>query len=363
MKYFNSNNSIPTPAEPVGGLLVKTPGSAEEVIEAFIRCLDAKNTTRLSYRKALRQFFRWTETTGRALDHLNRQDVLAYREFLFDEKAPHSELTVSLYMTAIRRFFEWTEGEKIYPNVAKDIKSPRKNKKAFKKMHLTDSQGAEYLDAFLSAETERRRAIADSQGLQHHERLSFRNLHRMSVRDYAMVSLMLYCGLRTIEVSRLNVGDITFKAGKRILMVQGKGHDAKDAYVILIDEAWRPVKEYLDTRPAAPASAPLFVCEGYGCEGRRISTKRIQTISKEGFRRIGLDGHEYSAHSLRHTTGVMIVKNGGGLLDVQTVLRHENPATSEIYIASAMEELRLQNAPESRLAGCFQRQNPSPFNG
>ena len=353
MMTFNSNTAIT--ANTSASSLQRTDFSSgiEAALSAFTASLDAKPATRKSYLKALRGFFRWVHGTGRDLGMLKRSDILSYREGLLCDTNPHSELTVSLYMTAVRRFYEWTEGEKIYPNIAKDIKSPRKNKKAFKKMHLTDRQGADYLDAFLHAEKERDEAVRSCEGMRHHDRLRFRNLHRMSVRDYAMVSLMLYCGLRTIEVSRLNVGDVSYKAGKRILWIQGKGHDAKDAYVILIDEAWRPLKEYLDTRPSAPASAPMFVCEGYGSEGRRISTKRIQTISKEGFRRIGLDDHAYSAHSLRHTTGVMIVKNGGGLLDVQTVLRHENPATSEIYIASAMEELRLENAPESRLAGCF----------
>ena len=328
MMTFNSNTAIT--ANTSASSLRRTDFSSgiEAVLSAFTASLDAKPATRKSYLKALRGFFRWVHGTGRDLGMLKRSDILSYREGLLCDTNPHSELTVSLYMTAVRRFYEWTEGEKIYPNIAKDIKSPRKNKKAFKKMHLTDRQGADYLDAFLHAEKERDEAVRSCEGMRHHDRLRFRNLHRMS-------------------------GDVSYKAGKRILWIQGKGHDAKDAYVILIDEAWRPLKEYLDTRPSAPASAPMFVCEGYGSEGRRISTKRIQTISKEGFRRIGLDDHAYSAHSLRHTTGVMIVKNGGGLLDVQTVLRHENPATSEIYIASAMEELRLENAPESRLAGCF----------
>lgn len=355
MNLFITNNVITSSEEPVGALSARVPGSREELVEAFISCLDAKPTTRYSYRKAINLYLRWLDATGRELRSVRREDVLAYKDSLFDERSPHSELTVSLYMTAVRRFYEWTEGEKLYPNVARDIRSPRKNKKAFKKMHLTDRQGADYLDSFQEAEHLRLRESAGARDGHSHAHPSFRNLHAMSLRDYAMVSLMLYCGLRTVEVSRLNVGDISWKGGKRVVWVQGKGHDAKDAYVILIDQAWEPIREYLQTRPSAQDAAPLFVCEGYGSEGRRLSTKRIQTISKDGFRRIGLDSHAYSAHSLRHTTGVMIVKNGGGLLEVQTVLRHENPATSEIYIASAMEELRLENAPESRLANCFGR--------
>lgn len=353
MRTFNSNTpegsrSLVT----IGGSAVvadRRSGDWRAVLSAFIVSLDKKSTTRATYKKALVQYFKWVESSGRSLASMTREDILSFKDYLLDPARRRSELTVALYVTAVRRFYQWTEGEKVYPNIARDISNPRKNKKAFKKMHLTDEQGAAYLDAFLAEESNREEAISEGR------RLQFRNLHRESLRDYAIATLMLYCGLRTIEVHRLDVGDITFRAGKRVVLVQGKGHDAKDAYVLLIDEAWGPVKEYLATRPHALDTEPLFVCEGYGSEGRRLSAKRIQAISKDGFRRIGLDGHAYSAHSLRHTTGVMIVKNGGSLLDVQTVLRHESPATSEIYLRSAMEEIRLQNAPESRLSHCFGR--------
>ena len=352
MDYVNTNTPSGRSLVTIGGRQVYADRHAADwqaVLSAFIVSLDKKVTTRETYKKALVQYFKWVDATSRSLASMTRTDILSFKDWLLDPSHRHSELTVALYVTALRRFYQWTEGEKVYPNIARDISNPRRNKKAFKKMHLTPEQGGEYLDAFRNAEPER--AAQEEAG----QRLRFRNLHAQSLRDYAMVTLMLYCGLRTVEVSRLNVEDITWRNGRRVVYVQGKGHDAKDAYVVLIDEAYAPIKDYLATRPRALASEPLFVCEGYGSEGRRLSAKRIQTISKEGFRKIGLDGHAWSAHSLRHTTGVMIVKNGGSLLDVQTVLRHESPATSEIYLQSAMEEIRIQNAPESRLSGCFQR--------
>lgn len=324
------------------------------VLAAFISSVDRKPATREAYRKALVQFFRWVERTGRTTNALAREDILAFKDYLLAEdggEVAKSELTAGLYLTALRRLYAWLEGEKIYPNIARDIQNPRRVKGVFKKMHLTDDQGAAYLDAF--EDMERRRAELLALGQKGHR--NFSRLHQEALRDYAIVSLMLYCGLRTMEVSSLDVQDITFKAGVRILMVKGKGHSAKDDYVALIDEAYRPVVEYLKTRPGASATAPLFTCVGYGSEGRRVSTRRIQKICKDGFGRIELYGHAYSAHSLRHTTGVMIVKRGGGLLDVQEVLRHSNPATSEIYLRSAMEEIRLQHSPEQRLSGCFGR--------
>ena len=62
-----------------------------------------------------------------------------------------------------------------------------------------------------------------------------------------------------------------------------------------------------------------------------------------------MDGREFSAHSLRHTTAVAILKHGGNITDVQEVLRHASPVTSQIYTESVKEEMRLQNAPEMML--------------
>lgn len=330
----------------------------DELLDTFLLSLDVSGSSRRSYRIAMRQFFAFVRDTGRSLSSLSRSDILSFKESLLPENGRrHSELTVSLYLSAVRAFYAWAEAQMLYPNIARDVKSPRRKGRGFKKMHLSESEGAEYLDRFLHADREREKAVADNNADEGRTRMMrhFPNLKSMSMRDYAMMSLMLYCGLRTIEVVRLDVGDVTYRGGRRVLMVRGKGRDAKDAYVVLIDEAWEPVSRYLSTRKGALPGEPLFVCEGYGIRGRRMSTRRVQAICKAGMRAIGLDGHEYSAHSLRHTTGVMIVRHGGQLLDVQTVLRHASTATSQIYIESAMEEIRIQNAPESRLEGCFRK--------
>ena len=63
----------------------------------------------------------------------------------------------------------------------------------------------------------------------------------MSLRDFAIVNLILRTGLRTIEVVRADVGDITFKGNRRILRVWGKGHDTKDDFVVLTDKTYLPI--------------------------------------------------------------------------------------------------------------------------
>ena len=175
----------------------------------------------------------------------------------------------------------------------------------------------------------------------------------MSLRDYAIVNLILRTGLRTVEVVRADVGDITFKGDKRVLLVWGKGHTEKDDFVVLSEKAYEPIKNYLATRKGAKAGEPLFTSNSRQNYGERLTTRTISALCKEGLKAIGLDGKEYTAHSLRHTTAVAILKHGGMITDVQDVLRHTSPATSQIYTESVKEELRLERAPEQLLDVAF----------
>ena len=290
-----------------------------EAVEAFLSECDIRANSKNVYRRGLLYFFRWVESTGRTISDLTRADILAFKETLLQT---HSNLTIAGYMVALRRFYEWTEGCKLYPNIARGIKSP-KRKNAYLKEHLRENQIAELLKHFEG-----------------------------NARDYAIVNLLLRTGLRCIEVVRANIEDVTYKGGQRILKVWGKGRDDKDAFVVLTEKAYKPIKEYLDTRGSTTLKEPLFVSTSNRNLKGRLTTRTISKICKEGFRAIGIDGKEYTAHSLRHTTAVMLLKSGS-LSDVQSVLRHSSPATSQVYTKSIEEELRLANPSEMKLDGIF----------
>lgn len=309
----------------VGGQLVKAgTDNWRGVVASFISTQDVKESSRSLYSRTLSQYFNWLEETGRLARFLTltRQDVLEYKDSLLASGL--SALTVSSYIVSVRKFYEWAESEKKYPNIAKGIKTPRR-KQAFKKQHLTDTKSKELLQHF----------------------------HDMSLRDYAIVNLMLRTGLRTVEVARANVGDITFKGDRRVLLVWGKGHTEKDDFVVLTDKAYEPIRDYLASRKGVKAGEPLFTSTSRQNRGERLTTRTISYVCKEGLKAIGLDGKEYTAHSLRHTTAVAILKHGGAITDVQEVLRHTSPATSQIYTESVKEELRLEHAPESVLDSAF----------
>lgn len=297
-------------------------GTIEELVKTFIDSQDVKGSSKATYFRTLKQFFTWVSAKGYSLPNLNRVSILEYKEDLL--ASGKSSLSVGSYITSVRRFYEWAEANKLYPNIAKGIKSP-KRKQQFKKQPLLPSQALELLE----------------------------ELNKKSNRDYAIVNLLLRTGLRTIEVIRADVGDITFKGGKRVLIIQGKGRDEKDNFVVLTDKAYTPIKSYLETRGATSPTEPLFISESNNSKGQRLTTRTISQIAKDNLKAIGLDERAFTAHSLRHTTAVNILRAGGSLETAQMTLRHSNPATTQIYTNTLNEERRLQNSGEALLDNLY----------
>lgn len=322
MNTMNADNTDLTPVMTDGPTGTLARRECEEnweiLLAAFLDSQDLRQKSRETYYWGMVQYFRWMQESGHAMKSMTPADVMSFKNFMVKKRL--SPLTIGSYLTAVRQFYKWTENTMLYPNIARSVKPPR-GKKGFRKMHLNETEASDML-AYLKSK---------------------------SLRDYAIVNLILRTGLRTIEVVRADVEDIRHKRGRRILKVWGKGYDDKDNFVILGDAVWNPIQEYLNTRCMQSKKEPLFVTDGKGHRGARMSTRSVQYVCKESMKAIGLEGHEYSAHSLRHTTAVLILKNGGDWQDVQRVLRHSSPATSQIYTASIEEEVRLDRNPEGIL--------------
>jgi integrase/recombinase XerD len=299
-----------------------TPQRIEELVDRFIASQDVKESSKLLYRRTLKQYFNWVEDKGYLLSEIARPQLLEYKQDLLS--SDKSSLTVGSYITSVRRFYEWTEANKYYPNVAKGIKTP-KRKQQFKKQPLLPAQATALLSYYQDK----------------------------ALRDYAIVNLLLRTGLRTIEIIRANVEDITFKGSQRVLLVHGKGRDEKDNFVLLTNKAYQPIEEYLSSRGKVNSSEPLFTSTSNNSKGERLSTRSISYIVKEGLKAIGLDERAFTAHSLRHTTAVNILRAGGSLEQAQMTLRHSNPATTQIYTATLNEERRLQNSGEALIDSLY----------
>lgn len=233
-------------------------------------------------------------------------------------------MTVGSYISSVCRFYEWFESEKIYLNVAKGVKSPKRQNK-FRKHGLTPEQSQNLLTYF----------------------------QERSSRDFAIMSLLLRTGLRTIELIRADILDITFKSGQRILEVKGKSKDYKEAFVCLTDKTYQAICLYLQSRGRIKTGDTSFISYSNNSKGQQLTTKTTSYAAKKGLCCIGLNGHEFTAHSLRDTTAETVIRAGGTIQDSQGELRPSSSVTTQIYSQSLTEEMRLINPAEKLIDTIF----------
>lgn len=286
-------------------------------IERYLIEADVAASTKDTYRKGLRQFFRWWETRGGG--ELARADVLAFKQ----DKLVHLQAnTVGAYLSALKGFFTWLEAEKLYPNVAAGVKGT-KVFQGHKKDALTPSQVGHVLEALKGSS-------------------------ELELRNYAIVNLLVRTGLRTIEVHRANIDDIRNNGAATVLYIQGKGHQSKDDFVVLTDAAARPIYAYLAARKERNASAPLFASMSNKTMGKRLSARSLREIVKDALRAASLDSPRITTHSLRHSAVSLALIGGASLQQAQAMARHSSITTTMIY---AHNLDRIGNAAENVIDG------------
>jgi integrase/recombinase XerC/integrase/recombinase XerD len=287
------------------------------IIDRFLLAHDIKPKSKETYRRALRQFFTYLSDNG--ITKPTRESLIAYKVYLIDKNL--SAYTVSAYIIATRKLFQWTESERIYPNIASQIKGQKKPK-GFKKDALSVKQ-AQHLLTIMETDT-----------------LS-------GARDYALVNLLVRTGLRTIEATRADIEDIRQQGEQAVLFIQGKGRDSKDDIVILTDETLEPIRAYISMRgQGVRDSSPLFISHSDRNYGERLTTRSVSRIVKEKLQASGLDDKRLTAHSLRHTAVTFSLIGGASIQEAQTLARHSDINTTLIY---AHNLDRISKAPEHKI--------------
>lgn len=156
------------------------------------------------------------------------------------------------------------------------------------------------------------------------------------IRDYAIITLFLNCGMRLSELAGINLKDVKGDT----LTVLGKGN--KERTIYLNQACIDAIDNYLtNVRPKTGIKAPDQNAMFISRNNRRISVKTIQHIVKMHLKAAGLDESKYSVHKLRHTAATLMYKYGH--VDVrilQEILGHTNLSTTQIYTHLDDEQLR-----------------------
>ena len=290
--------------------------------DRWVRYLDVAPRSVQTYSSNLKQFLIWLAKNG--ITQPTREDIIGFRDDLIQKN--HRPSTVQGAMAAVRLFFEFCEVSGVYKNVAKHVKSPKLDK-GHKHDYLTSDQSKELLATCEEPENQ-----------------------EQSLRDKAILSVMLTTGLRTISIVSADFGDISKIGDATVLFYLGKGHTEKGTYVKLTAPVEHAIRKYLAVRGKSgeiKENEPLFTSISNRNKNGRMTTKAIRMMIKTRLRNIGIDNRRVSAHSLRHTAATLNLLAGGSLEETQAMLGHSNITVTQIY---AHNISRINSKSEQRVS-------------
>jgi integrase/recombinase XerD len=144
-------------------------------------------------------------------------------------------------------------------------------------------------------------------------------------RTRMMILLAALAGLRVHEIAKMHGGDLDRISG--VLTVTGKG--GKTAMIPLHEDLLAEAESW----PRADWWFP-----SYGAAKLpHVTPSAVSQAIKDTMVRAGIDG---TPHQLRHWYGTSLLKRGADLRLVQSLMRHESPATTAIYTKVDIDQLR-----------------------
>lgn len=256
------------------------------------------------------------------LDYIKNITVEDIYDFLMyaDRTRGNMSAAKSRKLSAIKGFFKYLTVKRMMldDNPAANIESPKREKNIPKFLSLEES--VLLLNAAKNDVTSPSR-----------------------VRDYAILTLFLNCGMRVSELANINLNDIDRYL--RSLTVTGKGN--KQRIIYLNSACKEALGEYMDERLSEKHSRSNSPALFLSNREQRISVKTVQWMVYKYLDAAGLESKHYSVHKLRHTAATLMYQSGN--VDVRVlkdILGHEQLNTTQIYTHvsnRSMEEAMSHN--------------------
>jgi site-specific recombinase XerD len=145
----------------------------------------------------------------------------------------------------------------------------------------------------------------------------------IGIRDFAMIMLLARLGLRSIEVARLELADVDWRAGEIVVRGKAKRHDR----LPLPTEVGEALVGYLCDVRGLGEDPHLFLT----CRAPRepIRGALVGDVVKRACRRAGLP--RVGPHRLRHALAADLLRHGADLVEISQVLRHQDLASTAVY--------------------------------
>jgi integrase/recombinase XerC len=257
--------------------------------------LDVSEATRKDYKYRIGLFLDFTGERG-----LNRNSFLEFKRSLA-ERTDLAVATKNKYLATAKIFLKEANRQGFLPaDITQNIKTFSQSKK-----HKRDGLNDEEMSKLTTAIKELPETPTNA-------------------RLKAILSLLVFQGLRQVEIIRLDVKDIDF-IGKTAF-IQGKGRDDKEP-IYLHPEAIRAIQGYLKSNKIADGA--LFTSQSNNNKNQRLTTRAIRGLVKQEFNKLGI---EKTTHGFRHYFTTTLIKTyKGDLLEVAQYTRHKSLEMLQVY--------------------------------
>lgn len=230
-----------------------------------------------------------------------------------------SDYTKRLYKTVLKAFCDWAL---LYQSADPEDLS-REQRMIRKALRRVSAQSLREVSAI---KVSLPRSLS---GIYHKDSLTVAQRDRLlkgakSPSDRALLALMAWNGLRSVEVLRTSVQDVKLNQGKLMVWGKGKSEKSKDT-IKLASVTKRELANYL--KKSKLTKGKLFP---------NLDRPALEETVKKGFKRLRVVG-KFTPHSLRHTAGQLMYEKGIPLELIQKTLRHADMRTTMIYAQKAID--------------------------
>jgi site-specific recombinase XerD len=289
---------------------------------AFLRDLEVRGgsaATRRSYSSDLQQLLEWLAGRGLKVEQLGRREVRAFSGDL--GRRGYAPATLARKLSTLRSFTRFlTESAVLPADPARSLPGPRRRRRLPRVLSLHE------VDALVAA----------TEGTD-----------PLALRDRLVLELLYGCGLRSMELVALRLGDV--QAAQAQLVVRGKG--GKQRIVPLGDEAAAALRRYLD-RGRGELERQRGIVGGAGeargprreeplllsRSGRALLTSDVRRLVVKYSRLAGIA--PASPHMLRHAYATHMLERGADLRAIQELLGHASVSTTQVYTHVSGAHLR-----------------------
>ena len=284
----------------------------QDELKSFLDSIASENkssSTRIAYQTDLEQFFETKIITQDQVKSITMEDVETYRNDLISQG--RKSTTVNRKLTSLRKFFKRLIAKGIVdinPADTAVVKSMKVEPSVMGK-----SISREDIEKMIACSLENKNPLK-------------------SARDYAMLLIMVYCGLRRAEVANMRWIDLIVEDGYNVLRLP-KTKSQVEQFVKIPKRGYDALRNlelaYSNFYDVPTLDGYIFTSMSkHQNFGRQLSVNSIRRIVMGYGKQIGIS---ITPHMFRHSCCTLAIEGGAKPHQVQAHLRHKDIKTTMLY--------------------------------